>query len=155
MSAIRYDNGISLGHIITVLAVAIPAVIMYGARTDTNQEVLKATQVAVQTTKVELSAQIIAAKAEMAAQITGVQAQNNEQFQNVRHDIANLPDVRASLTQVERRLNEADSRADAQSKRAEINDRMEIETRAKVDALANDVQRLGNVVSKMQDGRGR
>ena len=106
-------------------------------------------------TLMTLTAQIVAAKAEMAAQIAGVQAQNNEQFHNVRNDIANLPDMRATVVQAERRLNEVDSRADAQSKRLELNDRMAIETRAKVDALANDVLRLSGVVSKMQDGRGR
>lgn len=155
MNAVRYENIFNLGHILTVLAVVVPALVVYGARnerTDANQETLKATQAAMQSTKVELTAEIVAAKAEMATQISGVQTQNNEQFRNVRNDIANLPDMRATVTQVERRMNEMDSRADAQSKRQELNDRMAIETRAKVDALVNDVQRLGNVLSKMQDG---
>jgi septal ring factor EnvC (AmiA/AmiB activator) len=69
----------------------------------------------------------------LRSDVASLRADTNEQFKAVRADIANLPDVRAQLVQMERRLDQNDSRADAQSKRLELLEREVIQSRADLD----------------------
>ena len=70
---------------------------------------------------------------EAARSVAALRNEMNEQFHQVRLDIANLPDQRAELTQIEKRLDQSDSRADAQSKRVETLERAVIQERADLD----------------------
>lgn len=73
--------------------------------------------------------------AALRGDVAALRVDTNEQFKGVRADIANLPDVRAQLVQMERRMDANDSRMDAQSKRLELLEREVIQTRSDVDNL--------------------
>ena len=72
--------------------------------------------------------------------VAALRTDTNDQFKQVRADIANLPDVRAQLVQMEKRLDANDSRVDAQSKRMELLEREVIQSRADLDNVIRSSQ---------------
>lgn len=67
--------------------------------------------------------------------VTQFRIETNQQLGDIRQSISNLPDVRAELVQIERRLDQADSRNAAQSARLEQIGEMAITTRSDVDNI--------------------
>jgi hypothetical protein len=161
---VSYSPNISLGHIIVAAPMLCGLVwwaATYAVNGNTNADALRemksanataqvATQTAINALDTKFTAQLTAVRADLTEKIVGIQAQNNEQFRGVRSDIANLPDVRASMEELKRRADGFDSRLDAQSKRNELTDRSEIETRSDLKNLASDVARLTAVTQSMQ-----
>ena len=72
---------------------------------------------------------------DMRTTISGVQREVREGISNIRSDIATLPDQRARLISVERRLSEGDARDVAQDARIGNIERQTIETAAQVNNL--------------------
>ncbi len=107
----------NLGQIIVSIAIFGWTIMGYVTRVDIAQTSVAAAQVDIKALRNDMTTQIGGLRAELAAQIVALQAANNEQFRIVRSDIANLPEVKADMTQFNRRMDQADSRADAQSKR--------------------------------------
>ena len=114
-AAMQFDPKVDLGQIGVILALA--GGLSYWAITSAG------------TAKVASDAAKQASDA-----VAALRGDMNDQFRQVRADIANLPDVRAELIQIERRLDQNDSRADALSKRTELLEREVIQTRADLDA---------------------
>ena len=86
--------------------------------------------------------------------VASLRADMNEQFHQVRLDIANLPDVQAQIVQMNRRLDQDDSRLDAQSKRSEF---VESEQSKHIETLEREVIQtradLDNVIRASQAGK--
>ena len=67
--------------------------------------------------------------------IATLRSDMNGRFDQVQSAIGNLPDVRAEMVQVERRLDQGDNRAQAQSTRLEQLQQSTISTRSDLDNL--------------------
>lgn len=121
------SRDVTLGDIITAAAI-LGGVALYQVN-----NVGKAQQAldAVQSLRVDMTANVQALRVDMKESFVHVQSD----IGGVRGDIANLPDVRAELVQMERRVDQIDSRADAQSKRLEILEREVIQMRSDVDHI--------------------
>lgn len=119
-SIVRFEGGINLGQIVQILMTAgfLAWIVMgYLNRVDTAQSDVRQLQADVKALRGDVTGQNEKLRIDVGAQLTALQAANNEQFRTLRTDIANLPEVRADMTQFTRRTDQADSRADAQSKR--------------------------------------
>lgn len=128
LNRVRFNPEISLGQAIQGLivlgGVVVPIawyVMTYAGRVDLQGQTIARLEVSVTSQltaqKADLTSQIAAQKAETAAQFNAIQLGMNDQFKSLRLDIANLPDVRAELTQLGKRVDQWDSRAGAQSER--------------------------------------
>lgn len=114
--SVRFNPEVGLGQIINALIMASGiayAIITYANRVDTTQRDLTSLH------------------QEMVTRFDTV----SEQFRGVRLDIANLPDVRAELIQLGRRMDQADNRMGAQSNRLEQIQQMTIQNRADMDNM--------------------
>jgi Tfp pilus assembly protein PilO len=65
-------------------------------------------------------------------EIAALRFDMNQQFNGIRTDIVNLPDVRAELVQIEKRLDQADNRAANESARLEEIQQMAIQNKADI-----------------------
>lgn len=123
---IRFTPEISFGQFVQAALVA-SGLIVWGAtqaaRVDTTQRDLAELRV------------------ELAKQMAGMQVNMTDQFRGVRNDIAALPDVRAELTQLERRADQADNRMGALSDRVGQVFQQGIQTRADLDSLLRNAAR--------------
>jgi hypothetical protein len=114
--SVRFNPEVGLGQIINALIMASGiayAIVTYANRVDTTQRDLTSLH------------------QEMVTRFDTV----SEQFRGVRLDIANLPDVRAELVQLGRRMDQADNRMGAQSNRLEQIQQMTIQNRADMDNI--------------------
>ena len=134
----QFDSKIDLGQVLVAVGLA-GSVAFWAVNSASTAKVAadaaKQASDSVAALRSDMNDQFRGVKTDTADQLRQVQANTNDQFNRVRADIANLPDVRAELTQIERRLDQNDSRADAQSKRVETLERAVIQTRADLDAL--------------------
>lgn len=113
---IRFRPELSLGGILQMVVVISSigfAVMTYASRVDTTQN------------------NVQQLRSDMTSQLANI----TDQLRNVRLDITNLPDVKAELVQIERRLDQTDSRNSAQSARLEQIQQTAIGTRSDVDNI--------------------
>lgn len=111
----RIDPGISYGNILIAAPLIVGIIYSVGGR-DTD---LKTTQAEV----AKLTAQIEKLRSDMAGQIAELKTSTSEQIRGVRSDIANLPDIRATMGQMEQRLGRDETRLDALAARIEAVDK--------------------------------
>jgi hypothetical protein len=123
---VKFNPEVGLGQIIN--AVVMAGGIVYAIANYTNK--VDNTQRDVQQLRTEMTRQL----AEISVSV-------NEQFKGVRTDIANLPDVKAELTQLERRADQSDNRAGAQSNRLDRLQETIIQTSSDVAGLLRDKAR--------------
>lgn len=113
-NAVQFDPKIDLGHVLTLGTVIVLATVYIVSNQGT--------------------ARIAADAAKQAGDnVASLRIDMNEQFRQVRADIANLPNVQAELAQLEKREDQIDARVDAQSKRMELIEREVIQARADLD----------------------
>jgi hypothetical protein len=107
---LRFSPVINFGHIATVIAII--GSLLYG---------LSGYQRKIDNTVDGLADM----KLSVAAHIAAMQLRIDKQFADVQISIANLPDVRAEVSQLSRRADEHDNRAAAQSNRMDELTRVE------------------------------
>lgn len=111
------------------------------ALTDTNkkQQDQGRSEVASQINNVksDLLAKIAEIRADQAGQIAQLQLNTNKQFDSLAIVITNLPGMKERLEQLERRVDQGDSRFDAQSKRLESVQSQTIENTVNINNLAH------------------
>jgi len=107
----RFTSEVSLGQILQAAVVAGGMLWTYGAYQAHEKSSVETAQHDISELKSDMKTQISELRRDVTAQLTGIQTANTEQFRNVQSDIANLPDVRATLTQLEKRMDQSDSRA--------------------------------------------
>jgi hypothetical protein len=113
---IRFRPELSLGGVLQMIVVVSSigfAVLTYATRVDTTQN----------------SVQQL--KSDMTSQFSNM----TDQVRGLRLDIANLPDVKAEIVQMEKRLDQGDSRNAAQSARLDQLGNIAIGTRSDVDSI--------------------
>lgn len=111
--SVRFNPEISLGQAIQAVVVAVGFIVgvtFYTNRVDTTAH-------DVGELKVDVTKQLAAMQISVDRQLTAMQLSADKQFASIKVDIANLPDVRAELTQIGRRVDQADGRANALSDR--------------------------------------
>lgn len=159
----RLVNAVSTGQLLIAAAVALAATSMYigraswqsdanqkqlehyhdevAALTDTNkkQQDQGRSEVASQINNVksDLLAKIAEIRADQAGQIAQLQLNTNKQFDSLAIVITNLPGMKERLEQLERRVDQGDSRFDAQSKRLESVQSQTIENTVNINNLAH------------------
>lgn len=111
----RFDNGFSFGQLLTPLTVVAVGALFYSGvftgRTDTTGTTLTQ-QVA--SLRNDLAAQTV----DFTAKLAALQLSSDHHFDNIQIAIANLPDVRAEIVQINRRLDANDKRMDAEENRS-------------------------------------
>ena len=117
---VQFTWDVSLGQAINGALFLIPAFFLiatYFARVNTTQ------------------GDVTALRADMVSRFDAASQTTTKQFETVRADIANLPNVQAELTQLDRRQSETDNRLAAQSTRMEQIQQLGIQTRSDLDAV--------------------
>lgn len=125
---VRFNSEIGLGQILQAIVVAAGmawGVITYANKVDMTQNDLHALRI------------------DMTTQLSAIQLNVSKQFDSVRSDIANLPDVRAELTQLEKRSDQADNRAAALSERIGQVWQLQIQSRADLDNVIRTINPKG------------
>lgn len=89
----------------------------------------------IKTLRADLSQQSANLRSEMLDKISAIQADRLLKYQAMQTTIANIPDMRAELSQLEKRSDQADSRADAQSKRMETIQSGQIQNGSDISAI--------------------
>lgn len=137
--AIQFDSKIGPGQIFNGLIMIIGFAWIGSGWMHTNemnqasvQKEMKTTQDDVKALRLDMTTQNAELKAGMATQFAAAQIHNSEQFRGVRSEITNLPDLRAEVTQVSKRVDASDSRIAAQSARIEQAIQMGIQAQADI-----------------------
>ncbi len=129
---INFDYNINLGHIVLAVAIFGWTVMGYVTRFDVTQSNVAIAQADLKSLRIDVASQLDKFRLEVTTQLSAIQIANNEQFRTVRADIANLPEVKADMTQINRRVDQADNRADAQSKRLDNVEKATIQSSADI-----------------------
>lgn len=117
---LRLSYEINLGHILQAAMVACAAILFIVTGRNTADQAVR---------------DVASLKESMYAQNTEIKAALTSGLADVRQQISSLPDQRARLDQVERRLNDLDGRVSAQDQRTGALEKTVFETRADVNAL--------------------
>lgn len=131
---VRFSTEISLGQVIQAIVVAggfAWAVMIYMGRVDSTERRQIDAEHSMSQMRVDVTSQLSAQKVDTTTQIAGIALSMNDQFKSLRLDIANLPDVRAELTQLGKRVDQWDNRAGAQSERMNRLETMVIQSNAR------------------------
>lgn len=138
----RLDPGISLGHIISAaptLVLAIWLLSGWATKTDSTASSMKeyqeGTTKQIANMRDSFSLDFKSFRSDVSVQINELKVNNEKQSSIIRADIAALPTIQAVLGEVTRRLDQADSRADAQSRRLDAVQATGIQTQADITAI--------------------
>lgn len=122
----RIDPGISFGQLLTAVPMLITVVWLfsgYARQTDTNQKQLDQyrSDIAAQITglKSDMTAQMVGMRADQVQQMAQMQLNTDKQFNALGVIIVNLPGMKERVDQLDKRMDQADSRFGAQSNRLE------------------------------------
>lgn len=116
-SGLRWNGEVGAGHVMqaaTFVFAVIAGFVFFSAKAD------------------QTARDVVALRETLRENVTGLQAQMTQGFEQLRRDIAPIPDQRARLLAVERRLAEGDARDIAQDARIAAVERQAIETSAQL-----------------------
>lgn len=112
---LHWNGEIGAGHVMqaaTVIFAVISGFVLFSAKAD------------------QTARDVVALREILRENVSGLQAQMTQGFEQLRRDIAPIPDQRARILAVERRLAEGDARDIAQDARIATAERQAIETAA-------------------------
>lgn len=123
----RYINAVSTGQLLIAGAVALAATTLFVGKgswqSDANQKQLDQyrTEIAAQITglKSDMTAQMVGMRADQVQQMAQMQLNTDKQFNALGVIIVNLPGMKERVDQLDKRMDQADSRFGAQSNRLE------------------------------------
>ena len=134
---VRFSSDISLGQIIQAVVAGAGFLWIastYANKVTTTEAGLATMQASMSKQEASLAGQLASQKVDFAAQISSVSLNMNDQFKTLQLAIANMPDMRAEVTQLGKRADGFDNRLGAQSDRMSKFETVLFQLGARVDA---------------------